>query len=95
MTDRMQIPAGADEAAAGFVGPAPFCNRFVVNVAPGSVVRLAFLEGFQAAPELPHHIAFRSAVTLSIVDAMALRDVLTEVIKTAGAAPDAASPAAS
>lgn len=95
MADATQNPAGAAEVEVGFVGPAPFCNRFVVNVAPGSVVRLSFLEGYQAGADTPPHIAFRAAVTLSIGDAIALRDVLTAVIDTEAAAPNATASAES
>lgn len=90
MSDQPASATALSESAIAFSGPAPFCNRFVVNTAVGAVVRIAFMEGFQAAPDQPHYLNYRAAVTISMSDAEALRDVLNQVLSHAAGAGVAA-----
>lgn len=62
---------------AAFVGAAPVANRFYLTLTPVSG-RLSFVEfpsGVAAPPQ------YRAAVTLSVSDLVALRDLLNEHLK--------------
>lgn len=63
------------ELKAAFVGPAVFVDRFLVNIYP-SHVRVAFSEtdGISDSPNL------RSVVAISHQDAIALKDLLIELL---------------
>ena len=57
-------------------GPALFCNRFFITV--GTVVRITFAEQEAGTTKEPH---FRTAVALGHQDALALSQVLAELLK--------------
>jgi hypothetical protein len=74
----METPAQTateKETEISLEGPAPFANRFYVSV--GAVARIAFAE--QSGPGKQAH--FRSAVSLSIQDAIALANVLNTLLR--------------
>jgi hypothetical protein len=65
------------ETDASFSGGAILTNRFTVSLV-ASGIRIAFLEKY--APEKP---AFRTAVTMSVQDGIALYKVLQRMLKNA------------
>jgi hypothetical protein len=65
------------EAEISLEGPAPFANRFYISI--GAVARIAFAEQGGYGKE-PH---FRSAVSLSIQDAIALAELLKTLLRSA------------
>lgn len=71
------LPIAKDELEAAFCVPAPGANRFVVTLGqPG--VRISFGETY---PQLDGPALFHSAVTLHPEDAIALRDLLKELLR--------------
>jgi hypothetical protein len=82
VTDEKAEPARVatvlpEELRAAMSGPAPGANKFLVKLGtPG--VRISFLE---LNPELPGETFFRAAVTIHPQDALALRDVISQVLK--------------
>lgn len=62
------------EADVANSGPAPWTNKFIVSL--GAAVRVAFLE--QGSPNEP--LFFRSAVTMSHQDAIALKTLLNRML---------------
>ena len=79
-------PLSESELAVAFSGPAPFCNRFFINISAIGV-RFAFAE--QGAPEAES--SFRSGVFMPRETALALRDVLTQLLETPSAEGQASS----
>ncbi len=70
-------PVPQDELDVSFSGPAPAANRFFINIGPTGV-RIAFTE------QVPNSSKnyFRSAATLSIIDATQLHQVLSKMMAT-------------
>jgi hypothetical protein len=65
------------DAEISLEGPAPFANRFYISI--GAFARIAFAE--QSGPGKEPH--FRSAVSLSIQDAVALAELLKALLRPA------------
>jgi len=68
-----------DELRAAFAGPAFHSNKIYLSIT-GSGARLAFMEQ-QGEPVPP---TFRTAVVLSLPDALALRDLITRMLSENG-----------
>jgi hypothetical protein len=87
METRIQPIAEADSSASMGV-PTVFCNRFYVMVGP--VVRIAFAEQEIVNPKAP---VFRMAVALAHQDAIALANILKELLRPVEEQIDAATAA--
>ena len=78
MSDSLK-PVSEQELEVAYAGPALAANRFYVTVGP-SWVRIAFAE--QCGSDKASH--FRTAVILSVQDGVALRDLISKLVKDAG-----------
>lgn len=75
MADDVQA-VSVDQLKVAFGGPALASNRFFVTLGPGGM-RLAFCEEYATG----HPAEFRTAVILSVQDAISLKRVMTELLK--------------
>ena len=83
------IPVSDEELRASFAGPAFHSNKmFLTMTAAGA--RIAFME--QVGDKVPP--VYRTAVLLSYLDAVSLRDLITRQLKNIEAAFKPAEPAA-
>ncbi len=73
--DVTPAPVNDVDLGVAYEGPAVYVNRFFVSMGP--VARIAFAE--QNSPGKP--IFFRSAISISLQDAIALAHMLTDLVK--------------
>lgn len=77
--NKSQVSQDRIEAQESQSGPALFCNRFYVNT--GDVVRISFME----KPSFEESSNFRTAVAMSISDAVSLKQLLENLLEQCGA----------